>query len=76
MQTHRKYVPAEIIEFPQRIWPGKRIHQAPRWCSTDLRDGNQALATPMTNDDKLRFFNHLIHIGFKEIEVAFPSASE
>ncbi|XAW88390.1 2-isopropylmalate synthase [Vibrio sp. CDRSL-10 TSBA] len=71
-----KYQPAYIIANPQRNWPDNRLTQAPRWCSTDLRDGNQALATPMDHARKLAYFQHLVHCGFKEIEVAFPSASE
>lgn len=71
-----KYQPAHIIANPQRNWPDNRLTQAPRWCSTDLRDGNQALATPMDHARKLAYFQHLVHCGFKEIEVAFPSASE
>ncbi|WP_315918467.1 2-isopropylmalate synthase [Vibrio fluvialis] len=71
-----KYRPASIIPFPQRTWPSKVLTQAPRWCSTDLRDGNQALANPMNKERKLKFFHHLVECGFKEIEVAFPSASQ
>ncbi|EKO3903182.1 2-isopropylmalate synthase [Vibrio fluvialis] len=71
-----KYRPAAIIPFPQRTWPSKVLTQAPRWCSTDLRDGNQALANPMNKERKLKFFHHLVECGFKEIEVAFPSASQ
>merc|ERR1719326_2327787 len=59
-----------------REWPGKRLTQAPRWVSVDLRDGNQALINPMNHDKKLRFFNHVVKVGFKEIEVGFPSASQ
>lgn len=64
------------FEFPQRTWPNKRILRAPRWCSVDLRDGNQALVNPMDAERKLRFWNMLVGMGFKEIEVGFPSASE
>lgn len=64
------------IELPDRQWPNKRLTKAPRWLSTDLRDGNQALANPMDVDRKLRFYDMLIACGFKEIEVAFPSASQ
>jgi len=63
-------------KWKERSWPSKRIKQAPRWCSVDLRDGNQALANPMNHDKKLRFFRHLVEIGFKEIEVGFPAASQ
>ncbi|SBT17610.1 2-isopropylmalate synthase [Marinomonas gallaica] len=72
----RKYPAAHIIDYPQRTWPVKRLQAPPRWCSTDLRDGNQALANPMDAQRKLTFFKHLIACGFKEIEVAFPAASE
>lgn len=71
-----KYRPAPVIHFPQRTWPSKVLTQAPRWCSTDLRDGNQALANPMNQARKLKFFHHLVECGFKEIEVAFPAASQ
>lgn len=71
-----KYAPAPVIDFPQRTWPAKTLQHAPRWCSTDLRDGNQALANPMSIERKLKFFQHLVECGFKEIEVAFPSASQ
>lgn len=63
------------IELPDRQWPNRRLTQAPRWVSTDLRDGNQALADPMDGEKKMRFYRMLLEIGFKEIEVAFPSAS-
>ncbi len=63
-------------DFSERTWPSRRITQAPVWMSTDLRDGNQALIEPMSVDRKLRFFRQLVKIGFKEIEVGFPSASQ
>lgn len=72
----QKYQPATIIDNPERIWPNNRLTSTPRWCSTDLRDGNQALANPMDHDRKLLYFNHLIDCGFKEIEVAFPASSQ
>ena len=72
-----KYRPFQpTIDLPDRHWPSRRIATAPRWLSTDLRDGNQALADPMDVEKKLRFFDMLLGIGFKEIEVAFPSASQ
>ncbi|SHO59328.1 2-isopropylmalate synthase [Vibrio quintilis] len=71
----QKYRSANIVSNPDREWPEKRLTAAPRWCSTDLRDGNQALAHPMDHERKLMYFNHLIQCGFKEIEVAFPAAS-
>ncbi|ASW08915.1 2-isopropylmalate synthase [Rhizobium sp. 11515TR] len=64
------------IELPDRQWPNRRLAKAPRWLSTDLRDGNQALANPMDVERKLRFYDMLLASGFKEIEVAFPSASQ
>ncbi|KAJ7115599.1 2-isopropylmalate synthase [Mycena crocata] len=74
-----KYVPYREVPFPPgyvRQWPTKRNTSAPRWLSTDLRDGNQALVNPMSNATKLELFKVLLQIGFKEIEVAYPSASE
>ena len=71
--AYNKQVP---FDYPQRTWPGKTLKRAPRWCSVDLRDGNQALVDPMDSERKLRFWNLLISMGFKEIEVGFPSASE
>ena len=64
------------FDYPERTWPSKRLQRAPRWCSVDLRDGNQALVNPMDSERKLRFWNLLVSMGFKEIEVGFPSASE
>ena len=60
--------------LPDRQWPSRRQTQAPIWLSTDLRDGNQALAEPLTVEQKLHFFGLLVQCGFKEIEVAFPAA--
>ena len=71
--AYDKQVP---FDYPERMWPGKRLQRAPRWCSVDLRDGNQALVNPMDSERKLRFWNLLVSMGFKEIEVGFPSASE
>jgi 2-isopropylmalate synthase len=78
MQKHpiTKYVPYPVVDLPDRTWPSRRIDTAPIWCSVDLRDGNQALPIPMTVDEKMELFEHLVDIGFKEIEVGFPSASE
>jgi 2-isopropylmalate synthase len=64
------------FELPDRTWPTKRIQQAPRWCAVDLRDGNQALIDPMNSERKLRMFQLLVTMGYKEIEVGFPSASQ
>src|SRR5574343_468216 len=71
-----KYLPFQPIPLVDREWPGRAIAQAPIWMSTDLRDGNQALFEPMNIDKKMRMFTTLCDIGFKEIEVAFPSASQ
>ena len=71
-----KYRPAATVDLPDRTWPSRQITRAPRWMSTDLRDGNQALIEPMNSARKLRFFEQLVKIGLKEIEVAFPSASQ
>lgn len=73
---YRKYKPFEPVPLPDRTWPDKTIAKAPVWCSVDLRDGNQALINPMNLEQKLEFFRLLCDIGFKEIEVGFPSASE
>lgn len=71
-----KYRPFKAIDLPDRKWPDTSIRHAPIWTSVDLRDGNQALAIPMTVEEKIEFFELLVAIGFKEIEVGFPSASE
>ncbi|MFH5068530.1 2-isopropylmalate synthase [Enterobacter cloacae complex sp. 2024EL-00215] len=71
-----KYQPFPAISLPDRRWPEQRITHAPRWLSTDLRDGNQSLAEPMDSTRKLQFWDLLLSCGFKEIEVAFPSASQ
>ena len=71
-----KYRPFMPLELPDRTWPGKKLLKAPRWCSVDLRDGNQALIDPMDPERKRRMFETLVAMGFKEIEVGFPSASQ
>jgi 2-isopropylmalate synthase len=71
----KKYRPFPPIHLPERQWPNRVLTQAPRWASVDLRDGNQALAVPMNVSQKLELFQTLVKIGFKEIEVGFPSAS-
>ncbi|MBQ2294229.1 MAG: 2-isopropylmalate synthase, partial [Spirochaetales bacterium] len=71
-----KYLKYPTVDLPNRKWPNASIEKAPTWCSVDLRDGNQALATPMCLEEKLDFFKLLVGIGFKEIEVGFPSASQ
>ena len=72
----QKYRPFPPLNLPDRRWPSQQITQAPRWLSTDLRDGNQALAEPMDSERKRQFWQLLLACGFKEIEVAFPSASQ
>ncbi|WCM93189.1 2-isopropylmalate synthase [Acidovorax sp. NCPPB 2350] len=71
-----KYQPIAPVALPDRAWPSRTITQAPRWLSTDLRDGNQALFEPMNGERKMRLFEELVRIGFKEIEVGFPAASQ
>ncbi len=71
-----KYTPFKTVNLPDRTWPDKVIDFAPQWCSVDLRDGNQALAIPMSVAEKCELFNLLVKVGFKEIEVGFPSASQ
>ncbi|HEX3029411.1 MAG TPA: 2-isopropylmalate synthase [Clostridia bacterium] len=74
--SYEKYIPFKPVEIKDRQWPNKIIRQAPIWCSVDLRDGNQALVDPMNLEEKVAFFKLLVSVGFKEIEVGFPSASE
>lgn len=74
--TFQKYIPFKQINLPDRQWPNNVITKAPIWCSVDLRDGNQALIDPMNLEEKLEFFHALCDMGFKEIEIGFPSASE
>ncbi len=71
-----KYTSFPPVSLPNRQWPNRTLARAPIWCSVDLRDGNQALAQPMSVDEKIEFFEMLVKIGFKEIEVGFPSASQ
>jgi 2-isopropylmalate synthase len=75
MPCHR-YVPVKPVDLPNRTWPGRTITAAPRWLSTDLRDGNQALIDPMSPARKRQMFDLLVRMGYKEIEVGFPSASQ
>ncbi len=75
-QGYKKYTPFEQIKIKNRKWPDNTITKAPIWCSVDLRDGNQALIDPMNLQQKLEFFHALCDMGFKEIEIGFPSASE
>ncbi|MDO6561849.1 2-isopropylmalate synthase [Amphritea sp. 1_MG-2023] len=76
MFDHRKYKAFEPIRLTDRTWPDNTLTQAPDWCSVDLRDGNQALVNPMSVEQKTRLFDLLVKLGFKEIEVGFPSASK
>jgi len=73
--SYKNYKPYGSINLKDRKWPNKQIEKAPTWCSVDLRDGNQSLPIPMNVDEKVKFFKLLVDIGFKEIEVGFPSAS-
>lgn len=76
MLNYKRYKRSPRIEFTERTWPDKIIEKAPMWCSVDLRDGNQALIEPMHVDEKIEFFNMLVKLGFKHIEVGFPAASQ
>ena len=71
-----KYQPLPKVDLPNRQWPDRTLSAAPIWCSVDLRDGNQALAQPMSVEEKIEYFDMLVAIGFKEIEIGFPSASQ
>jgi len=73
---YQKYRHAPVVDLPDRKWPNKTLQEAPRWCSVDLRDGNQALLEPMNPAEKLRMFELLLELGFKEIEIGFPAASQ
>ena len=74
-EKYKPFLPLPLV-LPDRTWPNVHIEKAPLWCSVDLRDGNQALIDPMDPSRKLRMFNTLVKMGFKEIEVGFPSASQ
>ena len=74
--NHRKYQPYAAVQLPDRTWPDRVLTTAPRWCSVDLRDGNQALIEPMSVAQKLQLFQQLVKVGFKEIEIGFPAASQ
>src|SRR3954451_6021512 len=71
-----RYVPFAPIDLPDRTWPSRVINAPPQWCSIDLRDGNQALIDPMDGERKRRMFDLLVELGYKEIEVGFPAASQ
>lgn len=76
MENYKHYKRNPVMDYPEREWPNKEIEKAPIWCSVDLRDGNQALIDPMLVHEKIEFFQKLVDMGFKEIEVGFPSASQ
>ncbi|MBB2181918.1 2-isopropylmalate synthase [Lachnospiraceae bacterium MD1] len=76
MLNYKRYQRNPVIKLDDRQWPNKQIEKAPIWCSVDLRDGNQALIEPMVVEEKIEFFQLLVKLGFKEIEVGFPSASQ
>ena len=76
MLNYKRYKRVPVVNFPERTWPDKEIEKAPVWCSVDLRDGNQALVEPMVVEEKVEMFNLLVKLGFKEIEVGFPAASQ
>ena len=76
MLNYQRYKRVPVVDFPERTWPDQEIQKAPIWCSVDLRDGNQALVEPMVVEEKVEMFNLLVKLGFKEIEVGFPAASQ
>ena len=76
MLNYKRYQKNPVVYYPEREWPNKEIEKAPVWCSVDLRDGNQALIDPMLVDEKIEMFQYLIKLGFKEIEIGFPAASQ
>jgi len=76
MLNYKRYQKNPVVSYPEREWPNKEIEKAPVWCSVDLRDGNQALIDPMVVEEKIEMFQYLIKLGFKEIEIGFPAASQ
>ena len=76
MMNYKRYQRVPVMNYPERDWPNKEIEKAPIWCSVDLRDGNQALVEPMVVEEKIEMFNMLVQMGFKEIEIGFPAASQ
>lgn len=76
MLNYERYKKNPVLHYPERQWPNKEIEKAPIWCSVDLRDGNQALIEPMNVDEKMEMFELLLKLGFKEIEIGFPAASQ
>ena len=76
MVNYKRYRKNPVVDYPEREWPNKEIEKAPIWCSVDLRDGNQAFIEPMVVQEKIEMFQFLVNMGFKEIEIGFPSASQ
>ena len=76
MLNYKRYRKNPVVDYPTREWPNKEIEKAPIWCSVDLRDGNQALIDPMVVNEKIEMFEFLVNLGFKEIEIGFPAASQ
>lgn len=76
MLNYARYRRNPVLDYPERQWPDKEIEKAPMWCSVDLRDGNQALIDPMQVDEKIEMFQYLIQLGFRDIEIGFPAASQ
>jgi len=76
MVNYKRYKRNPVLNYPEREWPNKEIEKAPIWCSVDLRDGNQALIDPMQVDEKIEMFEFLIKLGFRDIEIGFPAASQ
>ena len=76
MLNYGRYRKNPVLDYPEREWPCKEITKAPIWCSVDLRDGNQALIDPMVVHEKVEMFQYLIKLGFREIEIGFPAASQ
>lgn len=76
MLNYQRYQKNPVVDYPEREWPNKEIEKAPIWCSVDLRDGNQALIDPMVVSEKIEMFQYLIKLGFKDIEIGFPAASQ
>ena len=76
MVNYKRYRRNPVIHYPEREWTNKEIEKAPIWCSVDLRDGNQALIDPMVVSEKIELFEYMVKMGFKEIEVGFPAASQ
>ena len=76
MLNYKRYKRVPVVDYPERQWPNNEIKEAPIWCSVDLRDGNQALIEPMVVEEKVEMFNLIVKLGFKEIEIGFPAASQ